>query len=160
MPDPLPPADEDRFQQIIDSRDYENYVLKDYACWRLSLNLNQCYFGRAVLWLTTQHIDRHHLGDLTADEISEFISIVREYEAVCTGFGASTVNCCWLGNLVDDHRGHGHWHLIPRYDHGPIFDGRIFDDPNVGRNYAPYPKLDLSRGELLTIRDYIREQLA
>lgn len=124
--------------------------------WRIYLNEDQRYLGRAYVWLK-RHRDMHDITDLMPDEWTELLIILRTYgHFVRDQWGAAIVNYAWLGNEYHLHRGHAHMHVIPRYAAPPSRNGHTFPDERFGKNYQPYEKLKLPRPVLLDLADEVR----
>ncbi|HEX5774456.1 MAG TPA: hypothetical protein VFY28_00625 [Candidatus Paceibacterota bacterium] len=138
---------------------YEDLVIYDGLSWKLYLNEDQRYLGRAYVWLKSCHRDFHQLGDLNPDDLEELMRILRTYHATVRDlWNADTLNYGWLGNEYHMHRGHGHMHVVPRYAAPPEFGGREYPDERWGQDYKPYDKLKLPRNELLSITDELKER--
>ncbi len=135
MPLKLPPASEADIAQLLDNPEYAELVLARYEHWTLYLSEKQAHFGRAYAWLSKRHVDLMPFEELTFDELSELQTIIRDYRRALKLAAASPdlVNCEWLGNEYEVHRGHGHMHLIPRYKTPPFFMDREFPDPCFGQ---------------------------
>lgn len=139
------------------------YSLLKGGNWRMYLNSgDQRYLGRSYLWLCSRHVDRMLFHDLSPLERNELFNLSRRFWKALNalGWAPSLLNECWLGNEVSVHGGHGHLHLIPRYEAPPVFRGRSFPDHQWGRNYAPHEKLVLPYEEVLLIRDALRDALS
>ncbi len=139
---------------------YKQFDIKRYEHWTLRLEEHQRYLGQSVAWLEREG-DMQRLSSLTEDERAELWSIVLpEYEAVVQQlWEPDHMNYAWLGNLFPLHKGHGHLHLIPRYQNLRTFAGMDFADPRWGHNYVPYPQ-DAAAMEIVhAIKDAIIEQM-
>ena len=139
---------------------YDWTIIHNYGLWSLRVNTKQGNnIGRAIVWL-------HRSGNmrsitlLTKAERDElWDKIVPKYEAVMeTLFHPDRFNYSWLGNLTDEHGGHGHLHCIPRYSAPIKFEGVEFIDPTYGKMYTSPnggSELDL----IIKIRDTIAVHL-
>ncbi len=142
--------------------DYSEWKIKDHQYWTLFLHgESQRYLGHSYAWLR-RSVRMQRLSDLTHEELYELWKfILPQYERAldrlwCPGL----INCAWLGNEFHVHGGHGHMHLIPRYESSVPFAGLEFRDDEWGKHYEPYPKLKLPQSTLFTIRDALRKELA
>ena len=129
---------------------YERFKIRKYLHWTLYLHENQHYLGRCYAWLNRdcREDERpHRLSELSEEERYElFHFILSPYEkALDQLFGPDHINYAWFGNEIDQHNGHGHMHLIPRYEEPITFAGHEFCDEQWGENYAPYPKNKLPK---------------
>ena len=70
------------------------------------------------------------------------------------------MNYAWLANLFEEHGGHGHLHLIPRYKDARTFANITFVDGRWGKNYAPFEAFRPEDDLLLEIRDALREAVS
>lgn len=140
---------------------YEHLVLKRYRHWTLFLHENQHYLGRAYAWLN-RHKDMHRLSKITKAERDElFDTVLPEYERAVEKLSSPDfMNYPWLGNEFVSHGGHGHLHLIPRYQDPVLFAGRTFTDGRWGKNYAPYPKTKTPKAVVEKIRDALKKNLS
>jgi diadenosine tetraphosphate (Ap4A) HIT family hydrolase len=107
--------------------------IADSEHWRMVLNPNQTYLGRAVLLL------KRNCGDLAAVSAEEFLDLLqlikRSQEAYKRALSATMFNwSCLMNNAYQETppRPHVHWHLVPRYKSPATFAGKEFPDPNFG----------------------------
>jgi len=138
---------------------FDELLLQEYQRWRLYLHQDQCYLGRAYLWLKRPGtMQRFSL--LETRDWGEMRKIMLAYELVLGElWKPGHMNYAWLGNDFATHEGHGHMHLIPRYVSPIEFAGATFVDGRWGKNYAPYRKQVESDPMLFKIRDAIRQPL-
>lgn len=143
-----------------DNPRYEKWRIREYPHWVLYLHTNQYYLGRAYAWLKRPG-EMQDFADLTFDELFELrTSVLLEYKAALVRlWQPGLMNYAWLGNHMHIHKGHGHMHIIPRYEVPRNFAGHEFHDARWGENYAPSPKLELPGETLLLIRDALRRHL-
>ena len=143
--------------------DYSEWKIKDYQYWTLFLHADsQRYLGHSYAWLRRAG-GMQRLSYLTHEEQYELsVFVLRGYEAVLDRllWRPDHMNYAWLGNEFDVHKGHGHMHLIPRYERPVLFAGLEFRDDQWGKHYEPYPKLRLPQNTLFMIRDALRKELA
>ena len=139
---------------------YEEWVVKKYPNWTLYLSSQQYYLGRCYVWLK-RFGKMQRLTDLKLNEwIELYDSVLPEYEgAVGRLWRPEHMNYAWLGNEFAEHNGHGHLHLIPRYERSVHFAEHEFCDAQWGENYAPYPRLILPKEKLILIRDAVKSEI-
>jgi diadenosine tetraphosphate (Ap4A) HIT family hydrolase len=136
--------------------DYELFKIKEYDTWDLFLHVNQFpYIGRTYAWAKREDADL--ITDINLEETAELFGkvIPAWYRAVKKLYNHDRPNLAILGNEVP----HLHAHLIPRYNSLRNFHGHNFVDQNPKGNYAPYPKVGISKDVLLKIRDEIKNKL-
>jgi len=139
---------------------FQLLTLKECSLWTLFLHSNQYYIGRAYAWLKREG-EMQRLSQMTSEEIQELhVAILPAYEDVLASlWKPKHMNYAWLGNEFTQHQGHGHLHIIPRYDQPIQFVGAEFIDERWGKNYSPYPKQQYSDELVFTIRDALRNAL-
>jgi len=135
-------------------------VIHNYRLWSLRINVKQANnFCRAMAWLNREGNMRSItlLSKPERDELWD--KIVPKYEQVMDGlFHPDRYNYLWAGNLENEHGGHGHLHLVPRYSAPVQFEGVSFVDPTYGKMYTSPTggsELDL----IIKIRDTLAHQL-
>lgn len=138
---------------------YAHLKIHEGGSWRLLLHPDQRYLGRSIVWLTSRHVSRMPFEALKSGEVQELFSILRKLNVALNRLcKPGILNYCWLGNYMHEHDGHGHMHVIPRYEKAPVFNGVSYPDERWGSNYAPYEKLSTPDESLLAIRDAIRSR--
>ncbi len=139
---------------------YEEWVVKKYPNWTLYLSSKQYYLGRCYAWLK-RFGKMQRITDLKPNEFLElYYSVLPEYEgAVGRLWRPEHMNYAWLGNEFAIHNGHGHMHLIPRYERSVHFAGREFCDDQWGKDYKPYPDLTLPKEKLILILSAIKSEI-
>jgi len=139
---------------------YEQFIIKKYRHWTLLANEHQIYLGKAVAWLEREG-DMQRLSSLIEDERKElWEELLPEYEAALQAlFQPDHMNYAWLGNLFNEHSGHGHLHLIPRYATPREFAGRTFADEKWGRHYEPRKGEEISIELAHAVRDAFRQHI-
>jgi diadenosine tetraphosphate (Ap4A) HIT family hydrolase len=86
--------------------------------------------------------------------------VMREYEnAMQKLWNPDFMNYAWLANLFIEHGGHGHLHLIPRYEQARRFENVEFIDGRWSKNYVPYEEFKPEEKLLLGIRDALRQAI-
>ncbi|MBA3732956.1 hypothetical protein H0W91_01105 [Patescibacteria group bacterium] len=139
---------------------YKEWILKEYKYWTLLLHSEeQRYLGRSYIWLLREG-EMQKFSDTTDEEYTELKLIIQEYEkAIGVLWKPDFMNYAWLANLFIDHGGHGHLHLIPRYEKEREFSGHVFVDTRWGKNYSPADKFDVPVEILEKIRDSIKKNI-
>lgn len=139
---------------------YEQNLVRSYNYWDLFLHPDQRYLGRCYAWVgrDTPMLD---LTDLTKSEHDElFKKVIPEWKGAAEFLWRPDLyNYAWLGNGVEEHGGHGHMHLIPRYKHSKTCYKHRFEDMRWGRNYAPYDPFPVSAQLMRVIRDDIKQAM-
>ncbi len=138
---------------------YIPYIIKEYRYWTLSIHNDQRYLGRAYAWLVREG-GMQRFSEITDEEMFELRLVMREYEkAISNLCSPDFMNYAWLANLFEEHGGHGHLHLIPRYEQARTFANVTFVDGRWGKNYAPFEAFRPQESLLLQIRDALRLRL-
>lgn len=145
---------------VHDDAYYEQFVIKRYKHWTLQLEEQQRYLGQAVAWLEREG-DMQRLSSLTEPERNElWEKVLPDYEtALQKLWQPDHLNYAWLGNFFHMHKGHGHLHLIPRYENSRTFEGKKFIDDRWGQNYVPYSQEPVSIEMALAVKEAFISQL-
>ncbi len=98
--------------------------IKEYKCWFLILNHEQGFLGRSILILKNHKTDELEITDEEALEKHNIYCLWRG--AVTKAFNPNKINQAQLGNEEHIHKGHLHWHFIPRYRRPISFEGINF----------------------------------
>lgn len=139
---------------------YTKWIVKEYQYWVLLVHDDQRYLGRAYVWLVREG-GMQKFSEITDEESSELRTALREYEtALAKLWQSDFMNYAWLANLFNEHGGHGHMHLIPRYKNERTFADTTFTDGRWGMNYAPYEKYLPSEEVLIQISDALKSAIA
>jgi len=105
-------------------KDQETDFLKEYHHWFLGLNWEQGFLGRSLLFLKAHKVDE---SELTDEEVLEKHRIYCAWrEAIAKAFNPDKINQAQLGNEEYLHKGHLHWHFVPRYRRPITFAGTAF----------------------------------
>lgn len=105
----------------------QNRVIKEYEYWVAHVADSQQLLGYVNISLK-EH--KENLIDLTDEELIEFREVCREIQgALDKLFQPDRYNYQQMGNLTR----HVYFHLIPRYQHPRLFDGRQFVDERYGK---------------------------
>lgn len=146
-----------RYRSI--SPEYVPQIIKEYQYWTLSLNADQRYLGRAYVWLVREG-GMQGFSEITDEEMSELRIVMREYErAMRELWNPDFMNYAWLANLFAEHGGHGHLHLIPRYEKPRTFEGVGFVDGRWGKNYTPNEEFKPAPDLFSKIQNVLKEKL-
>jgi hypothetical protein len=152
------PASEEELAELNDSPYYRTWNVADYSHWVLRLNAeDQGLPGRMVVWLK-RHVDCMPAWKLSPEEREEFYGkILPDIASAIHGLRWPLVrlNHEWLTNRVDHHRGHGHYHVTPRYFEPFEVSGRTFRDLDTNTRRKT-PELQLPVGEMVVLRDLFR----
>lgn len=112
-------------------------IIREYEHWTLMVNEDQRYLGRCVIWQVREGC-LQDICDLTPQEEREFLHVRRQTrDALRLLWQPELFNYSWLGNLIEQHGGHGHEHIVPRYKYPRVFRGVEFVDQRWGKNSAP-----------------------
>lgn len=136
---------------MTDYFDYRQLKIKEFEFWNLQLHTNQFpYIGRSYAWCKR---DAKTVIDMNEQENAELFSkiIPQWWNAVRNLYHPELPNVSCYGNEAK----HLHWHMIPRFTGKKIFYGVEFEDINKGKNYAPYPKKEISLEILTKIKNDI-----
>ncbi|MBI2610743.1 hypothetical protein HYW60_02285 [Candidatus Kaiserbacteria bacterium] len=135
---------------------YIQFIVKEYKHWTLLLHDDQRYLGRAYAWLVREG-NMQRLSGVKDDEMTELRILMREYEGMLRKLSQPDfMNYSWLANMFQQHGGHGHMHLIPRYEESRTFAGIEFVDQRWGKNPLPSEEFKLPEEILFQLRDTIR----
>jgi diadenosine tetraphosphate (Ap4A) HIT family hydrolase len=139
---------------------YAQNLIVDFTHWQLFLHPDQHYLGRTYAWIRRDDpmLDICDLFQKERDEL--FGAVVPSWKAA-TSFlwSPDHYNYAWLGNGIEEHEGHGHLHLIPRYRNVRQCYSLVFEDNRWGRNYAPYDPFPASPQLMRVIRDDIKQAM-
>jgi diadenosine tetraphosphate (Ap4A) HIT family hydrolase len=118
-------------------------LLRRFRFWRLYLHQKQYYLGRSYAWLVRDGA-MQDITDVRAEEWRElFYGILPLYQRVLRSlWEPGLFNYKWLGNEIESHHGHGHMHIVPRYQKSFEHNGRWWHDERWGKNPDPEPVLD------------------
>lgn len=134
-------------------------IIKEYKYWTLGLNADQRYLGRAYVWLLREG-GMQRFSEISDEEMAELRVIMRDYEMALQKLSQPDfMNYCWLANLIAEHGGHGHMHLIPRYKEPRTFNGIEFVDGRWGKNYTPNEEFKPDPALFESIRDRLKSHL-
>lgn len=139
--------------------EYVPQIIKEYQYWTLSIHEEQRYLGRSYVWLVREG-GMQRFSEITDEEMAELRIVLKEYEAAMERlWQPDFMNYAWLANLFKEHGGHGHMHLIPRYEKARIFEGVEFVDDKWGKNSMPSTPFETTGEMVFKIRDALKENL-
>ena len=126
-----------KIEPYIHNRAYDEKLVAIYGNWPIYLNIDQRYLGRCYAWWSGGHVGCMDFSEIPLADLSDFSELAGAFSgAVKSLWGATQVNYAWLGNEVEKHKGHGHFHMVPRYSkQDPSLNERIFPDPAIGKKY-------------------------
>jgi diadenosine tetraphosphate (Ap4A) HIT family hydrolase len=141
-----------------DNLDY--LLLLETQYWRICLAPNQSLLGTCVIAL------KRHTGDLanlTSDELTEWLDVVRKVEASSkVAFGTTMFNwSCYMNRAYRENPPdpHIHWWAVPRYDHAVGFGNWLFEDPHFGNPYDHYRVMNAPKELKLEIVEKMKSHL-
>lgn len=139
---------------------FTKWIIKEYTYWTLLLNDDQRYLGRAYVWLVREG-GMQRFSEITDEEYAELRIVMRQYEQAAKELWAPDfMNYAWLANLISEHGGHGHLHLVPRYKDKRMFAGIEFIDGRWEKNFSPSEELKPREDVLINLRDALKEKLS
>jgi len=130
---------------------------KEFKYWFLGLNWEQGFLGRTILFLKAHKTDEMELTEEEVLEKHEIYCMWRK--AISQAFAPDKINQAQLGNEEHIHKGHLHWHFVPRYRRPVTFAGVEFqhDTPETQKlNYSRIAKRGICPKE---IRQKIKEEI-
>jgi len=138
-------------------KEQEVDFLKEFKYWFLGLNWEQGFLGRTILFLKSHKTDE---AELTDEEVLEKHKIYCLWRgALELAFAPDKINQAQLGNEEHIHKGHLHWHLVPRYRRPVTFAGVKFrhDTSDMQKlNYSRVAQRGICPKE---IRQKIKEEI-
>ncbi|MDP3962962.1 MAG: hypothetical protein Q8Q39_00510 [bacterium] len=138
-------------------QDQETDFIKEYTHWFLVLNWEQGYLGRCLLILKVHKTDEIELTD---EEMLEKHHIYCAWrKAVTRAFNPDKINQAQLGNEEFLHKGHIHWHFVPRYRRPIRFADTDFpyDDEEMRRGVGNIFRLQMVHP--IPVRKNIKEEI-
>jgi len=139
---------------------YTQFIIKEYKFWTLLIHDDQRYLGRAYAWLVREG-GMQRFSEITDKESAELRIVINEYEnAIKSLWNPDFMNYAWLANLIAQHGGHGHLHLIPRYKGPRSFAGIEFIDGRWGKNYSPYEHFKPAQESIFQVRDALKSAIS
>lgn len=131
--------------------------LKEYTHWFLALNWEQGFLGRSLLFLKAHKVDE---VELINEEAAEKHTIYCAWHrAVMQAFRPDKINQAQLGNEEFLHKGHIHWHFVPRYRRPITFAGASFQSDDIESQKRIYSDVHKRIVYPVAIRQKIKEGL-
>ena len=97
----------------------------------VTLNRDQFFTGYVFVFAKAHVTELFHLNVETRQGIIEEVNAVAA--ALYRVFQPTKLNYELLGNMVP----HMHWHLVPRFESGPLWPKPIWSEPHVEKFLAP-----------------------
>lgn len=95
------------------------------------LNRDQFFQGYCLLFAKKHVTELFHLDTTVRGELIEELN--RLAAALDAVFSPTKINYELLGNMVP----HMHWHIIPRFDHDPLWPRPIWSEPHQEALLSP-----------------------
>lgn len=137
--------------------DQEVDFIKEFKYWFLVLNWQQGFLGRCALILKAHKIDEVELTDEEVLEKHKIYCLWRE--AVTKAFNPDKINQAQLGNEEHVHKGHLHWHFVPRYRRPIHFVGIAFQYDTPETQKLSYGEVHKKIVHPVEVRQKIKEEL-
>ena len=135
----------------------ETDFIKDFKYWFLGLNWQQGFLGRSLLFLKAHKIDE---VELTKEEAAEKHAIYCMWRrAITRAFNPDKINQAQLGNEEFLHKGHVHWHFVPRYRRPITFAGALFQSDDEHTQKVIYSDFHKRIVYPVEVRQKIKEEL-
>lgn len=131
--------------------------IKEFDHWFLALNWQQNFLGRTLLILKKHKIDEVELTDEEMIEKHKIYCLWKK--AIDQAFGSDKINQAQLGNEEHVHRGHLHWHFVPRYRRPISFAGVEFQSDDAESQKVSYATVDKHIIYPVEVRQKIKEEL-
>lgn len=138
-------------------KEQEVDFIMEFGPWVLALNHQQNFLGRTLAILKTHKTD---FGELDPHELILLLSAYRHWKAaVDKAFGPDKINIALLGNEEQVHRGHVHFHFVPRYRRPIEFAGETFQYDTPETQSKNYSRVDQKRVYTPKIRRRIKQEI-
>ena len=135
----------------------ETDFIKEFKFWFLALNWEQGFLGRSLLFLKAHKTDEVQLEDEEALEKHKIYCIWRG--AVTKAFNPDKINQAQLGNEEFMHKGHLHWHFVPRYRRPISFAGAEFQSDDEKTQKVIYSDFHKRIVYPVDVRQKIKEEI-
>lgn len=132
--------------------------IKEFGYWFLTLNWEQGFLGRSLLMLKAHKVDEVELTDEEALEKHKIYCLWRK--AITQAFQPDKINQAQLGNEEFLHKGHIHWHFVPRYRRPISFAGVSFQNDDEKSQRVIYSDIHKRIIYPVEVRQKIKEELA
>ncbi len=153
-------ASEAQLKKLNDDPEFRPWIVARYKYWTVYLNIrDQGLPGRVYAWLN-RHLDDMDMEELRPKELFEFnFHILPAITSALKSLWPQHIrrfNIEWLGNEFEAHRGHGHFHVTPRFNPVTLKVGeREFKDENCNARRAT-PKFKPAKEEAQYILERLR----
>ena len=137
--------------------DQEIDFIKEFKYWFLVLNYKQGFLGRCLLILKSHKTDEAEMTDHEILEKHKIYCLWRK--AVAEAFNPDKINQAQLGNEEHVHKGHLHWHFVPRYRRPIYFGGIEFQSDTVETQKLIFSSVHKGIIHPPKIRKKIKEEL-
>lgn len=138
-------------------KNQETDFIKEFEYWFLALNWEQGFLGRSLLFLKAHKVDEVDVSDKEALEKHKIYCMWRK--AITQAFNPDKINQAQLGNEEYLHKGHIHWHFVPRYRRPIMFAGTSFQSDNKESQKVIYSDVHKRIVHQVQIRQKIKEEL-
>lgn len=138
-------------------QDQEIDFIKEFKYWFLALNHRQGFLGKCLLILKAHKTDEIETTDEEMLEKHKIYCLWRE--AVTKAFKPDKINQAQLGNEEHIHKGHLHWHFVPRYRRPIQFEGVEFKSDTAETQKLSYTLLPKGIIHPPEMRKKIKEEL-
>jgi len=135
----------------------QNDIIKEFKGWFLMLNHQQGFLGRCLLMLKEHKTDEIELTNKEVLEKHKIYCIWRK--AVTKSFNPDKINQAQLGNEEHVHKGHLHWHFVPRYRRPIYFSGAEFQSDTPETQKVNFTLVDKRMVHPPELRIKIKEEL-
>ncbi|MEK7664063.1 MAG: hypothetical protein AAB340_01245 [Patescibacteria group bacterium] len=132
-------------------------IIKEFTHWFLILNHQQGFMGRCLLILKAHKTDEIELTEEEVLEKHKIYCIWRD--AVVGAFSPDKINQAQLGNEEHVHKGHLHWHFVPRYRRPIFFEGTEFQSDTKDSQKVNFALVDKRIIHPPELRAKIKEEL-
>jgi diadenosine tetraphosphate (Ap4A) HIT family hydrolase len=136
---------------------FEDDFFKEFNYWFLALNWEQGFLGRSLLILKAHKIDEMEMNDEEILEKHKIYCLWRK--AITKAFNPDKINQAQLGNEEFMHKGHLHWHFVPRYRRPITFSGIEFQSDTPESQKLSYGLVHKRKVYPQEIRNKVKEEL-
>lgn len=131
--------------------------IKEYKYWFLILNHEQAFLGRCILILKAHKTDELEMTD---EEVLEKHKVYCYWrKAISKSFNPDKINQAQLGNEEHIHKGHLHWHFVPRYRKPIYFSGIEFQSDTPETQKLNYSSVHKKMIYPIEVREKIKKEL-
>ena len=135
----------------------ETDFIKEFQYWFLALNWEQGFLGRSILFLKAHKTDEIELTNAEAAE--KHLIYCLWHKAIMSAFHPDKINQAQLGNEEFLHKGHLHWHFVPRYRRPITFAGASFQSDDAQTQKVIYSDIHKRIVYPVAVRQKIKEEL-